>query len=228
MKKLGFTLSELLVTLGVIGVVAALTAPAISDLMPDSNKLTMIKIVNNVETITADILENPGLYNYRFDSEGNPICIGLECDGKPTSAQYTSVSHSLISGDKKFPYLISEVLGLEEKEDETGSTWPVDEDKRAWSIKTGTYTEDGLSLKRVEIIVDLNGTKNGPNSVYSDSVTKPDRFSFYIDREGMVFPADPLMAAYMNNSMNLNARKEDRAWAKKHKTKYQDYKAFED
>ena len=219
MKKLGFTLSELLVTLGVIGVVAALTAPAITDLMPDGNKLAMVKIINNVETITADMLENPGVYQARFDADGNPLCIGLECDAKPTLSKYTSVSYDLISSDNKYPYVLSDILGLEKIGD---SDWQIDEDKRAWSIKMASYEEDGKSLKRAEIIVDLNGIENAPNSVYSSTVTKPDRFSFYVDREGLVYPKDALTAAYMKNQMNMNARKEDRTWAKKNLDKYKD------
>jgi len=43
MKKLGFTLSEIIVTLCIIGVVAAITAPLIENLVPDKNKMMVLK-----------------------------------------------------------------------------------------------------------------------------------------------------------------------------------------
>ena len=39
MKKTGFTLAELLITLVVIGIISAITLPAINKLMPDKNKI---------------------------------------------------------------------------------------------------------------------------------------------------------------------------------------------
>lgn len=42
MKKTGFTLPELLITLGVIGVASALILPAISNIMPDKNKIMVL------------------------------------------------------------------------------------------------------------------------------------------------------------------------------------------
>ena len=35
MKKFGFTLSEVIVTLGVIGIVAAITSPLLTGIIPD-------------------------------------------------------------------------------------------------------------------------------------------------------------------------------------------------
>ena len=42
MKKIGFTLAELIVTLSIIGVSAALITPALSDLLPDRNKIKVL------------------------------------------------------------------------------------------------------------------------------------------------------------------------------------------
>ena len=38
MKRRGFTLTEVLVTIGILGIVTAVMAPVISNLIPDKNK----------------------------------------------------------------------------------------------------------------------------------------------------------------------------------------------
>ena len=59
MKKFGFTLSELLITVGIVGVVAALTAPAVSNIMPDRNKMMFMKNYKELTTITEKLLQVP-------------------------------------------------------------------------------------------------------------------------------------------------------------------------
>ena len=71
MKKFGFTLSELLITVGIVGVVAALTAPAVSNIMPDKNKMMFMKNYKELTTITEKLLQDPELYytTYTLDIE---------------------------------------------------------------------------------------------------------------------------------------------------------------
>ena len=61
MKK-GFTLAELLVTLGTIGVLAAITAPMITGLMPDKNKMMVIKAYKTLSDINQELLDDPSIY----------------------------------------------------------------------------------------------------------------------------------------------------------------------
>ena len=56
MKKFGFTLAEVIVTLGIIGLLAAITAPLLGSLTPDQNKIKVLKAYK--------ILGNPGGYLY--------------------------------------------------------------------------------------------------------------------------------------------------------------------
>ena len=59
MKKFGFTLMEIIVTIGIIGVVAAITAPTINNIMPDKNK---IKVMQNDQ----DEIKNFYLYESKM------------------------------------------------------------------------------------------------------------------------------------------------------------------
>ncbi len=74
MKKSGFTLAEVLVTLGIIGVVAALTAPAlILSSRNQSNAAKLSVVVSNLENAFANAIAQEGadnLYGTRMWSQG--------------------------------------------------------------------------------------------------------------------------------------------------------------
>ena len=57
MKKFGFTMPELIVTLGIVGIAAAIAAPIIGNLMPDKNKLKAIECYNLVNAATEEFLK---------------------------------------------------------------------------------------------------------------------------------------------------------------------------
>lgn len=59
MRKTGFTLPELLITLGVIGIAAALIVPAIGNIMPDKNKVLVLNAYSSLGKITNAITDTP-------------------------------------------------------------------------------------------------------------------------------------------------------------------------
>ena len=67
MKKLGFTLSELLVAIGVVAVGAALVAPTISNIVPDKNKIKVINCYNKINEINQKLLNAPDLYTSKYE-----------------------------------------------------------------------------------------------------------------------------------------------------------------
>ena len=56
MKKTGFTLSELLIALGIAGIVTVLAMPAIQRIMPDNDKGMVVKAYQIVSEINKNIL----------------------------------------------------------------------------------------------------------------------------------------------------------------------------
>ena len=62
MKKQGFTLPELLITLAIIGVAAALLSPVFSNIIPDKNKVMILKKFNAIQNINNEILNNKEMY----------------------------------------------------------------------------------------------------------------------------------------------------------------------
>ena len=66
MKRLGFTLSELLIVLGITGVVAALILPALNGLMPDKTKMMYLKVYDELSEGIGELASDTSLF---------PVCI---------------------------------------------------------------------------------------------------------------------------------------------------------
>ena len=73
MKKFGFTLSELVVAVSIIGVASALIVPIVGKIIPDTKKVTVLKYHRLIESAMVDYYSSP---NYDPDRNG---CVGLEC-----------------------------------------------------------------------------------------------------------------------------------------------------
>lgn len=74
MKKFGFTLSELVVAVSIIGVASALIVPIVGKIIPDTKKVTVLKYHRLIESAMIDYYSSPN-----YDPDRNPDCVGLEC-----------------------------------------------------------------------------------------------------------------------------------------------------
>ena len=54
MKKFGFTLSELVVAVSIIGVASALIVPIVGKIIPDTKKVTVLKYHRLIESAMID------------------------------------------------------------------------------------------------------------------------------------------------------------------------------
>lgn len=72
MKKFGFTLSELVVAVSIIGVASALIVPIVGKIIPDTKKVTVLKYHRLIESAIVDYYSSA---NYA----PNNGCVGLEC-----------------------------------------------------------------------------------------------------------------------------------------------------
>jgi prepilin-type N-terminal cleavage/methylation domain-containing protein len=191
MKRNGFTLSELIIVLCVVGVVSALIAPALSGLMPDKNKLKVLKYHNQVINAVSELLDDDAVYY------GD--CQGLECSGKPKISPYSDINYEENNANAKFSALMKYKLGLDDDNQlPDGSEWTI-------NGANGAYT----------ISVDVDGSSNGKNAKFSSTCSKPDIFEFSVDKYGKVTAHEALTEAYMLNPLETHSKKEDVAAAKK-------------
>ncbi len=55
MKKFGFTLMEVIIALGIVGVVAAISTPLLNNLIPDKDKIAVLKTYKIIGDINNEI-----------------------------------------------------------------------------------------------------------------------------------------------------------------------------
>lgn len=185
MKKSGFTLAELIVTLSIIGVLAVLIAPSMTNLVPDKNKALVLKYNTLIGNAVEDIFSNENLYHpyseekiigdrteYFLTTDGINECGGLACVGND----------------------ISELLQT-----------------RIGNSTFANLTITGNSADGYVLTLDTNPSKVG--TTFNGSFKDVDTFIFKLDKFGKVSAGDALTDAYLKNPLNLNDRKADLATA---------------
>ena len=196
MKKLGFTITELILALGVIGVLVAITAPAISNLMPNQEKIKVLKYYKLMNDVSQEMLNDQSLYISEDE------CVAFYCTQKPINEKYQD---DLYKGQSKFGALFVEHVQANTTEltkNSSGAFFYLD-DGSYWAF-------DWSSFDYVDVMVDINGKHNSS-----------DCFFFAIPKNGgQVRGNDPLSVAYIKNASKLNCKKEDYETAKKDNTHY--------
>lgn len=205
MKKQGFTLSEVIVALAIVAVVAVITAPILGGIIPDKNKVAVLKVYKTISEINSELLNNPMIYRKGSCEDPNQPGVMLDCEGlnfdlQPMANPYDDARYS---GNSKYPLLLASKLDT--VEDVNGNTLPINfttSDGIVWSIDggAGTYIID----------IDLNGD-NGPNC---SECRNADQYSFNIDNNGRITCDDALSQAYITNPYKLNDKKADYAAAR--------------
>lgn len=213
-KKKGFTLQELLITVAIIGIVAAICAPALVGMMPDETKSKYLKVYTTLSTLTAEILDDPSLYWTTYSNYGDPECSGLYCDDAPKIAPYDGDND--FSSLTKFPMILSKKLNLAGEVDKTGHS--VDfytQDGVLWSFESQIGSDldvPGYKVMLTHLIINLEPDKNNSCSYSSDCIN-PNEFKFEIENDGGIKAADALGMVFLQNAVDLNSTKEDRALA---------------
>lgn len=197
MRKNGFTLAEVLITLGIIGVASALLTPIVSNAIPDKNKTKVINLYQIIASNTDAFLNNNSIY---YKKGIDDSCRGLGCQYVPLLSPYDD---SKYSGKVKYGCLLASVLNINSKISAEGDTVSFQtNDGVAWTIQSNDSGESIITL-------DLNGSK-GKNCSYDKSLcTKPDQFEFFVSQYGNIKGNDPLTTAYLGNPLKLNDKKND-------------------
>ena len=201
MKKNGFTLAELMVTIGIIGIVAAITIPLMSNIMPNKEKLMVLKYYTTLNNITKELLDDPALYP--GDSDIN-ACLGFNCTGKTL----VEVNGYYASGSSKFASLFLSKLknsasGLNHQ---IGSYMIGMPDGYTFMLKP-TEENPGLDHKTIVIIL-ANSSKS--HKTFNEDQEKYGSFIFNIDSvTGQVTPGDALTQAFIENADNVKGKKAD-------------------
>ncbi len=211
MKKKAFTLAEILIAFGAIGIIAAVTAPMLGSLLPDENKVKVLKYHKVISEINNELYNDKSLY---IDNMDEAECIGYNCTIEPINPNYKDKG---IEKDKKFGALFVDKMDSVVSESIGNPTYFILADGSTWAI---SWKQDSGNI---EIMIDVNGdtSENQPNCSYLQGCKKIDRFNFMIDCEtGKLTGNDPITVAYLKNPLKLNDKKADYKTAKEDKTVY--------
>jgi type II secretory pathway pseudopilin PulG len=163
MKKNAFTLGEVLISLCVIGVAAAILAPSVTKLVPNKNKVRVLSYYNQISNAVEDFLDNNLIY-YTTYNNGVATCSGgLSCTGLPLIEPYKTAAES--GGDNKFPNLLRYALGADGSTLPDGSTIEITKSGESYTVNItlsgtsevetfviGQYGEVGCTGKAAEYV----------------------------------------------------------------------------
>lgn len=190
MKKLAFTLAEVLITLAVIGVIATMTLPSLQmNVQKQQIGPALAKAINSLEnanhlalqqfdarTLDEIAIVNSGVTAY-FDDVLTPVMkITKLSNGKPANVSYRNYNYSGLYSDAN-----------------SGSGYYTSPDGMGW-IRTKTSTTTALSASQISklpngyggkyygVFVDVNGFEKKPNALGRDL------FLLWSDTKGTVIP----------------------------------------
>lgn len=195
MKKLkGFTLTELMVAMGVIGILVAVVTPAIMKTRPNKNKMMIKKSFYTAEQIVSTLINDERLY-----PDMKEICDRGVVEGEDPTKVYcafgfdydNSVKYEgeTYAGNTKFADLFASRLNVK-TEDETnhiyyttdGIKWDLSGTVGAWTKGQDTPGKFGDQTNAAgvgKITVDVNGDE-APNCRESNENCSADDFDQYV------------------------------------------------
>lgn len=178
MKKSGFTLAEVLITLGIIGIVAAITIPV---LMQSFQKEATLQRAKKVYTIFSQL--NLAI----IKDSGSYVSLGTAYSLNDLNTVYTT-------------YISPNMKIVEDCGNTAGKCWPNSPSKYLWgstTIDLSTRTDsryfvlsDGTSIVAylgssgdLQIWFDIDGPSKGPNTVGTD-IFNLDLYNSKVETQG--------------------------------------------
>ena len=205
-KKNGFTLAEVLVTLGIIGVIATIMLPALNNAQPNKEMVMLKKAYYNVSRIVTELINDEDFYPERDEenlSGFSNVTISDQMGGDNNEARFHGY---VFSGESKFCGLFAAKINTVQGGDpndlcrdrvglDAGGNFTT-ADGVVWSMPHGTFGRGGNEANGFEdIYVDVNGINPGLPNCTRDVDTPmttcpngvgPDRFVIRVRRHGQI------------------------------------------
>ena len=205
MKKLGFTLAETLITLGIVGIVSALTIPGL--VSNNQDKINASKLASAIPTIenafttmmaaegVQDFAETEFAQNYTTGS--NILSKYTKVIGSSTLNNYYGTTKPFKKINNKTAISVSSKITYQLK---NGTTLLLSNQNR--EITEAQAEEAGISVTSsiIELSIDVNG-KQDPNTIGRDL------FSFLVGNDGHLYPIGSLTTSWLiyGNGTNIHS-----------------------
>lgn len=211
MRKQGYTLAEILVAIGIVGVIAALMLPIFNKIQPDQEKAMYLKAYKAlnaaVTAVAADktIYPSFGVNNDSRDYSVNPLY-------NTRAVKSLDRGIDLPAGPEKFGRALAWAFNgnlngnYNAAVAYTGAAnsnfVPTFTLPNGMQFMVTTTMNINTPFYSSEIWVDLDGDRKGRNCSISTCET-PDRFKFVVAANGAMTPADAKGEQYIANQLNL-------------------------
>ena len=232
MKNKAFTLAEILVTLGIIGIVVAITLPLVNKAKPDNTKIMFLKTYQEMVKAIQESAYNTAIYQPTYEYEKNGDVYMIQVKHQLLSVYGPEIT--LPNGDvltnavqkNKICNVMAAAFGVSgsgcNDTDNTAKS-PKEFDK-SFTIKNGidvwvttkfpeysqfyeVFSADAARKDYFTVIYfDVNGSA-APNCYYHATGCKsPDRFKLIVSRDAEVYIADPVGRYYYNNQTSVKKK----------------------
>ena len=182
--KFGFTLSELLITVGIIGTMLLILTPVLRNAIPNQPLVMFKKAYFITERTISELVNDDGLYPENFDNAAKDFLantVEVKYNGKT------------FSGSSKFCGLFAEKLNLKTIVSCSSAVTFTNGTASAGNFKTSDnivysmpITDFASATDAYEIHIDTNDSK-APNCFYNaSSCIAPDRFKIKVYQNGRV------------------------------------------
>lgn len=210
MKKYGFSLGEMLVTIGIVAFLAAVLLPVLKNVLPNEELMLFKKSYYITERAIAELVNDDDLYP-EADAEDNPYL------GNTTTVEYNGKNYQ---GDTKFCELFAMKLNRMSEIDCTEKTFTdgvvpdgtlTTNDKVVWLLPITAFDSETVAQ---DIQMDVNGDK-APNCFYdAETCKKPDRFTVHVYQDGRVMVDGIMEREYLYRKDITNDAKNETEEAK--------------
>lgn len=200
-KKLAFTFAEVLITLGIVGIIASIILASLKQHQPDRHKLLFKKAYNNIERVVTEIINDDYLYPEGTKADGSAY-LGLDMINNEVKINDDSTSYV---GNKKFCNLFALKLNTISSDDincpgtpggngSFGTPSFITNEGIAYYIPSTNFTGD------TTITIDVNGDKE-PNCKYNAaSCPAPDKYEIIVSPDGGIHVDGDLEKSYLRSN----------------------------
>lgn len=221
--KNGFTLAELLIAIGIIGLIAAITLPLLRNSIPNKDEATKKKADYLVEQIVNQLYEDDVMYPKNDSSR-----VGFQNTDKVSVQDPNYKSMQTYEGNDKFCRLFASRMVIasgskivcENEKAENATTLALG--KKSFTAKDGIewyLPVTNFSKGAARIMIDVNGP-DGKNCIKGDkykdslglehtcSAKDADRFIYYVKTNGTITLQNPTNVQKTKFKINVNVTTE--------------------
>lgn len=152
-----FTLTELLVALGVIAILCAILLPVIFNMMPNQNTIMAKRAYYTVQAVVSDLINDEACYPDKTSAINNPRIGFDDPEGSVNCTMWNDPKAT--NAATKFKTLFEDKIGVLPSSGATDTF--TTKDGIDWAFSAANFTSSGKGGS-IMLTVDVNG-KNDPN-----------------------------------------------------------------